>query len=125
MSKGWIKALFLIAGIYDIACGGVMFFASGHAFQLAGGVAPDPGYIQFPALLVALFGIMFLRIAANPVAARELILYGMGLKACYCGVVFWYLVRGTVPFLFVPLAWTDAAFFVLFFAAWRALAPRS
>jgi len=124
MSKGWIKPLFFIAGIYDLVAGGLMLFAAAYIFRLTGTTAPDPGYIQFPALLVMLFGIMFLFIAANPVARRELIAYGMGLKASYSGVIFWHQLTGSVAFLYVPLAWADFTFLVLFFLAWRSLAPK-
>lgn len=125
MSKPWIKALFVIAGVYDIVAGGVLLFASPLVFRVMGSVSPDPGYIEFPALLVMLFGVMFLFIAASPVARREQIVYGMGLKLAYSGVVFWHQLTGSIAAFFVPLAWADFAFFVLFFLAWRALTPKA
>jgi hypothetical protein len=79
------------------------------------------GYVAFPALLVVIFGVMFLRIAADPAGRVELIHYGMGLKAAYCGVVFWYDIIGSVPSLWIPFAWADLLFFILFFFAWRSL----
>jgi hypothetical protein len=68
---------------------------------------------------------MFLRIAADPVRRIELIHYGMGLKAAYCGVVFWFDLIGSVPGLWIPFAWADLVFFVLFFFAWRSLARKA
>ena len=125
MSKGWIKALFVIAGIYDVLLGGGMLIGSSQIAHLASISLPDPGYVEFPALLVALFGIMFLNIAANPSAHRTMIVYGMGLKAAYSGVVFWHYLTGSVAMLWIPLAWADFTFMVLFFFAWRALSAKS
>lgn len=121
----WIKTLFVVAGIYDFVFGVIALVASPLIFRLAGVTAPDPGYIELPALLVILFGIMFIAIAANPAARREFILYGIGLKAAYSGVVFWHQLTSQVAFFFVPLAWTDFTFLVLFVLAWRALAPKT
>jgi len=123
MSKSWIKFLFVITGIYDLLSGAVLLFASPAVFRLIGGTPPDPGYIQFPALLVMLFGVMFLFIAANPAARRELIVYGMGLKASYSGIVFWHQLTGSVALFWLPFAWADLAFLGLFFIAWLALRP--
>ena len=125
MSHRWIKAAFIVSGIYDLVLGGVMFFASPQVFQWAGITGPDPGYVQFPALLVALFGLMFLQIGAGPAARREMIPYGIGLKAAYCGVVFWYQMKGTAPAMWLPLAWIDFVFLILFVIAWRKLAPKA
>jgi hypothetical protein len=123
MSTKWIKALFVVAGIFDTVLGAVSLVASAPIFRAAGVTPPNHfGYIQFPALLVIIFGIMFFRIAANPVARRELIPYGMALKASYFGVVFWYQLTSGVPSLWIPWAWVDLAFFILFFLAWRSLA---
>ena len=121
MSTKWIKPLFVVAGVYDIVLGAASLVAPGPIFRAAGVTPPNHfGYVQFPALLVIIFGVMFLRIAADPAARREQILYGMGLKASYFGVVFWYQLNGSVPSLWIPWAWTDLAFFVLFYLAWRA-----
>jgi hypothetical protein len=82
------------------------------------------GYVQFPALLLILFGIMFLCIAGDPHRRYDWIPFGMGLKASYCGLVFWYQLHGGIPLLWIPWAWADLAFLLLFFAAWRNLRIR-
>ncbi|MGO9338559.1 MAG: hypothetical protein ACLPY1_13745 [Terracidiphilus sp.] len=98
------------------------FFFSVCNFQFAGVTPPNHiGYIQFPALLLILFGIMFLSIARDPSGRREWIPFGMGLKFAYFGVVFWHELHGGVPMLWIPWAWADLAFFFLFLAAWRHL----
>ena len=126
MSTKWIKILFVVAGIYDLLLGFASVVAAPQIFRAAGVAPPNHwGYVYFPALLVIIFGVMFLRIAADPVRRIELIHYGMGLKAAYCGVVFWFEIIGSVPGLWVPFAWADFVFFVLFFWAWRSLTPKS
>jgi hypothetical protein len=126
MSTKWIKILFVVAGIYDLLLGFASVVAAPQIFRAAGVAPPNHwGYVYFPALLVIIFGVMFLRIAADPVRRIELIHYGMGLKAAYCGVVFWFEIIGSVPGLWIPFAWADFVFFVLFFWAWRSLTPKS
>lgn len=119
MSLKWIKLLFAASGVYDALLGLAFLLFGLQVFQFAGVTPPNHiGYIQFPALLLILFGIMFLQIAAGPEARREWIPFGMGLKCSYFGVVFWHQLHGGVPMLWLPWAWADLAFFLLFFAAW-------
>ena len=118
--KGWIKALFVIAGIYDGLLG-VGFLFGGLSIFAAAHVTPPNhiGYIQFPALLLIIFGIMFFRVAADPIKNREVMLYGVALKASYCGVTFWHNLHGGIPTMWMPFAWADLAFLILFLIAWR------
>jgi hypothetical protein len=116
----WIKLTFLIGGIYDAVIGlGFLLFA-GRIFE-AGGITPPnhPGYVQFPALLLIIFGWMFLRISHDPVRHRDQMLYAMGLKIAYCAVVFGHWLSGGVPGIWKPFAWADLVFLALFFVAWR------
>ena len=91
MFSPWIRALFVLSGIYDGVLG-IAFLLFGPAiFRIAGVTPPNHfGYIQFPALLLITFAIMFLRISGDPVGRRELMLYGMALKVSYCSVAFWH-----------------------------------
>ena len=126
MSTKWIKILFIVAAVYDLVLGATAIVGSPQIYRALGVTPPNHwGYVYFPALLIVVFGIMFLRIAADPVGRLELIHYGMGLKAAYCGVVFWYQLIGTVPAMWVPFAWADLIFFILFFFAWRALTRKA
>jgi hypothetical protein len=122
MSTTWIKPFFILSGLYDAILGMIFLPFGAGVFRRAGVTPPNHmGYVQFPSLLLILFGIMFLRIAADPVRRREFIPYGMGLKASYCAVVFWYQLHGGVPTLWLPFAWADLVFLALFFAAWWSL----
>jgi len=86
------------------------------------GVTPPNhvGYVQFPALLLLIFAAMFWRIAQDPAGNRALIPYGISLKVAYCALVFWYQLTSAVPFMWVPWAWLDLGFIVLFVIAWKA-----
>jgi hypothetical protein len=123
MSIFWIRIVSIASGIYDGLLGLVFFLVPAAVYRLASITPPNHfGYVRFPALLLLIFAAMFLRIAADPVARREQILYGMALKLSYFSLVFWYQFRGGIPSLWIPFAWADVAFFILFFAAWRSTA---
>lgn len=122
MSIFWIKVVLIVCGIYDGLLGIVFFLVPATVFRVAGVTPPNHyGYVQFPALLLVIFGVMFLRTAVDPVAKREQIVYGMALKASYFGLVFWYQFHGGIPALWLPWAWADLAFFLLFLASWRSV----
>lgn len=122
----WTKWPFILSGIYDGLIAIAFLFFSGAIFRAAGVTPPNhPGYVQFPALLLLTFAAMFFQIARDPVRNRSLIPYGMALKAAYCATVFYYAVTWGVPFMWIPFAWADLAFLILFIAAYRASAMRT
>jgi hypothetical protein len=121
--RNWIRPLFIVAGLYDGSLGLVFLFFGPQIFQAYGVTPPNHwGYVQFPALLLVVFAIMFFRIAADPVRNRELIWYGVGLKLAYCGTVFYYQVVTGIPPMWMPWAWADLAFLIVFLIAWKSLA---
>ena len=79
------------------------------------------GYVQFPAAMLVIFGLMFFAVAANPRRNRNLIPYGILLKAAYCGTVFGYWFSSGLPLLWKPFAVFDVIFAALFFWSWRLL----
>lgn len=88
MKNRWIVPLFLLAGIYDGLLGVVFLFWTARVFEYFAIVPPNHlGYVQFGACLLLVFAIMFFSIAALPAANRNLIPYGILLKASYCGVI--------------------------------------
>jgi hypothetical protein len=120
MALSLVRLLFAIAGVYDLAIG-VAFVGFGPQIYDAAGVPPPNhwAYIRFAALLLVIFGIMFLAVAYAPVANRNLIPYGVLLKLSYVVVVVYYWVRsGDVPMLFKPFAAIDAVMLVLFLLAY-------
>ena len=120
MNIAVLRTIFYLAAIYD-GFFGVMGIVSPYlAFDLFGVEPPNHvGYVQFPALLLLIFGAMFWQIARDPVGNRVLMPYGIALKAAYSGLVFYYLSTTGVPAMWVPWAWADLAFLVVFVACWR------
>jgi hypothetical protein len=125
MKLAHVRLLFTIAGLYDFIIGLVFLLFGSQLFNAAG--VPQPNhwaYIQFGALLLVTFGIMFFTVAFDPVANRNLIPFGMLLKLSYTGLVTYYWITTDCPLLFKPFAVIDAVMFVLFFLAYRKrLAP--
>ena len=118
MNEKPYKALFGIAAIYDGVLGIAFIFWAERIFTLFQVTPPNHmGYVQFPALILLMFAWLFLSIARNPVANRHLIRYGIWLKASYSGVVFWYDITTGVPDMWIPWAWADLIFLVLFVGA--------
>ncbi len=121
MRSAWIRWPFVVAGLYDGLLGLAFAVAPAAIFARVDVVAPNHmGYVQFPALLLVLFAIMFFAIAADPVRRRELMLFGAGLKVAYCAVVFGYAVTTGISPMWRLWAWIDVVFLCLFLAAWRA-----
>jgi hypothetical protein len=121
----WIRIVLILCGLFDGVVGLVFAIAPAAMFQHFAVAPPNHyGYIQFPALLLIIFAVIFFRAAADPVGRRETILYGAALKASYSGLVFWYQLHGGVPSLWIPWAWTDAAALLLLLFAWFSVRPR-
>lgn len=121
--RGAISALFAVAAIYDGLLGIVFLFAAGSVFQWFDIIPPNHfGYIHFPAALLIVFALMFLAIARAPVANRNLIPYGILLKASYCSVVFYHWFSRGIPKIWKPFAFLDLIFMALFIAAYMSLA---
>jgi len=120
-----IKTLFLIAAIYDGILGLVFMFVPGRMYDAFDVVPPNHwGYAQFPAALLVVFSLMFLAVARNPEKNRNLIPYGVLLKAAYCGVVFWHWATQGIPAMWKPFAVSDFAFGLLFIWAYGHLGKR-
>ena len=124
MTIAWRKWLFVVAALYDGILGLTFFLFWSWPYRLFEVTPPNhPGYVQFPALLLVVFAAMFYRISRDPVAHRDLIAYGIGLKVAYISLVFGYQLTTGVPAMWIPWAWIDLVFLVLFAAARTAPSP--
>jgi hypothetical protein len=114
--QGAVKALFLIAAIYDGILGLAFLLAPSRLFDAFEVMPPNHwGYVQFPAALLVVFAILFLAGARDPQNNRNLIPYGILLKIAYCGVVAWHWASAGIPGMWKPFAVADL-FFGVFFA---------
>jgi len=119
-----VRVLFAIGAVYDGVLGLVFLVAPAAMFRWFVVTPPNHyGYVQFPALLLIVFALMFAAIARNPARNRNLIPYGAMLKIAYCGTVFAYWVGRGIPGMWKPFAFADLAFLILFL--WAYWSPRA
>ena len=125
MKSDWRRWLLYVAAIYDGLFGLIFFFCWPQLYAHFQITPPNhDGYVRFPALLLIIFGVMFLQIARDPDRNRNLIPYGIALKVAYAGLVFWYqLATPGIPAMWIPWAWCDLGFLVLFILAFRPRLP--
>ena len=119
-----IIALFVIAAIFDGALGLLFLITPNLPFDIFHVTPPNHvAYVQFPAALLIIFGLMFAAIAANPIGNRNLIPYGILLKLAYCGVTIghWATSARGIPNFWKPFVVADILFLILFILAWSAL----
>lgn len=117
MKKPIIVILFVIAALYDGLLGLGFLFSAETLFK--GFQVPPPnhfGYVHFPAALLIVFALMYLAIAMNPQANRNLIPYGMLLKVSYCSVTGYHWFTAGLPSMWKPFIFYDLVFLALF--AW-------
>lgn len=121
MRRTWINTLFIVASVYDMVLGLAFLIVPGRVFDVFQVTPPNHmAYIRFPGLLLLLFAAMYVTIAVDPVKYRALIPFGAGLKIAYAGIVFVYNATSGIPSMWLPWAWIDLVFLLLFIFAWRA-----
>jgi len=115
----WISPLFWIAAAYDGVLG-VLFLAVPWWVFTEFDVAPPNhvAYVQFPAALLIIFGMIFVAIARDPVANRGQIIYGIVLKVAYCSLAFYYWITTDIPWIWKPFALIDLVMGFLFVIAY-------
>jgi len=114
----WISPLFVFASLYDGVLGILFLAVPAWVFATLNVAPPNHvAYVQFPAALLIIFAIIFMRIAINPVAHRGQIIYGILLKTAYCGLAFYYWATIGIPWIWKPFAITDLVMGVLFVIA--------
>ena len=120
-----VSAIFYLGAIYDGLLGILFLFMPNRIFEFFNVTPPNHyGYVQFPGALLIVFAIMFFNVAYNPLKNRNLIPYGILLKASYCSVVFWYWFFSSIPYMWKPFAIFDLIFGILFVWAYSALGKK-
>jgi hypothetical protein len=119
----WIAPLFWIAALYDGLLGLAFLAAPGPLFDLCQVAPPNHlGYVQFPAALLLIFGLMFAAIARDPAGQRQLIVYGILLKLAYCSVAGFHWAATGIPGMWKPFVVIDLVMGLLFVWAYLSLA---
>ncbi len=117
-----IQVLFGVAALYDGVLGLLFFLAPGLPFEMFEVTPPNHmAYVQFPAALLLIFGLMFAAIARAPRKNRQLVIYGILLKISYSGITFFYWLTSGVPIIWKPFAVIDLIMLVLCVWAHRVL----
>jgi hypothetical protein len=122
----WVSPLYWIAAAYDGLLGILFLVAPWWAFERFN--VPQPNhmaYVQFPAALLIIFGLIFVAIAREPVANRALMVYGILLKVAYCSISSYYWFTTDIPIIWKPFVFADLAMGVLFVVAYLSVAPRA
>jgi hypothetical protein len=121
----WISPLFWIAAVYDGVLGLLFLAAPGWAFERFNVTPPNHmGYVQFPAALLIIFALIFVAIARDPTAKRELMIYGILLKVAYCSISSYYWLSTDIPIIWKPFVWADLVMGVLFVVAYFSVTAR-
>ena len=109
------RILFVIAALFDFILGVAFLRFGPQIFEQYNIPIPSHwGYIHFSCLLLMIFGLMFITIAIRPHQNRNLIPFGVLLKAAYIGVSGYYWIFGGIPDAFKPFLFVDAAMLLAF-----------
>lgn len=114
--RGWSRALFLSAAVFNYGAGVGFLFAMPELASAIGihPVPTNPFFSQLAAILVIVFGWGYWRTAKNPFGTREIVCMGIFGKSAVCllGIYGWY--RGYVNLYIALFVVTEAMFAILF-----------
>ena len=122
MSLRTVKAVFLVACLYDVILGVAfcLFFKSIYnMFEIP--LPNHDGYVQLSALHILVFGIGFFFVYRDPVRNSPLILLGILMKLAFIAVALGHWILDTIPVIYIPFAVVDVPFLVLFVMAQSAV----
>lgn len=119
------RYVFGAACIYDGLLGILYFVMPHQIYDWLGAIFPNHiAYIQFPALLLIVFSVMFFNIARDPHENRNLFIYGILMKLSFSIVIIIHWINGTITDMWKPMALADLLFAVLFYFAYKEVTTR-
>ncbi len=122
----WMRLLFIFVGIVEFVIGALFIFLPAWVFSLAAIASTDHSeYIQFPAFLIMVFGLMMFNIAVDPVKNRNLIFYCILFKIVFCTVALYNWFFAGVSWLWPVFAGFDLVYLAGFILALRALPSKT
>jgi len=121
--KPWMKYLLRFAGCFNLLAGSSMIAFYHEGYEMLAVSKPDlilP--VQVMGILVALFGVGYLLVAANPVENRNILMLGFCSKAISSAVALWYVAAGPLPWWFaVVVFFSDVIYLPPFYVIMRRL----
>ena len=119
----WMTVLLRFAGVFNLLAGTGMGVFYHEGFRMLG--VAKPGLVlpvQVMGILVALFGVGYLLVAANPVENRNILMLGFWSKALSSFAALWYVAAGRLPPGFaVVVFFADVIYLPPFFLILRRL----
>ncbi len=119
----WMIYLLRFAGGFNLLAGMGMICLYHEGFKLLG--VPKPAIalpVQVMGILVALFGVGYLLVAANPVENRNLLLLGFWSKALSSLAALWYVAMGSLgPGFAATVFFSDVIYLPFFYMILRRL----
>ncbi len=107
----WMTVLLRFAGVFNLLAGTCMVVFYHEGFHMLGVAKPALALpVQVMGILVGLFGVGYLLVAAHPVENRNILLLGFWSKAISSAAALWYV----APWAAHPLPWWFAV--VVFFS---------
>ena len=118
-----MKRLLRFAGVFNISAGICMILFYHEGYRMLGVEKPELTLeIQVIGILVALFGVGYLRTASRPVENRDLLLLGMLSKGISSVFALGYIASGALPWWFaVVVFFADIVYVPPFWIIWRRL----
>ena len=98
----WMTLLLRFAGVFNLLAGTGMVVFYHEGFKMLGVAKPALALpVQVMGILVGLFGVGYLLVAANPLENRNILLLGFWSKAISSAAALWYV----APWAAHPLPW--------------------
>jgi hypothetical protein len=119
----WMSFALRFAGTFNLLAGASMICFYHEGYELLGVDKPElilP--VQVMGILVALFGVGYHLVAANPVENRNILMLGFWSKALSSVAALWYVAFGPLPWWFaVVVFFSDVIYLPLFYVIMRRL----
>jgi hypothetical protein len=119
----WMRFVLRFAGTFNLLAGGSMIVLYHEGYQMVG--VPKPELVlpvQIMGILVALFGVGYLCVAARPVQNRDLLMLGFLSKAISSAAALAYVAGGALPWHFaLTVFFADVIYLPPFWIIWRRL----
>jgi len=102
--RPWMRFVLRVAGCWNLAAGASMIVFYHEGYKLLGVAKPELVLpVQVAGILVALFGVGYLMVAARPVENRNILLLGFLSKALAAALALGYVAAGKLGWGFATV----------------------